>query len=41
MTLRNIRVGPARLSLEFLRQGERTSFSLLDRDGDVRVIMQE
>ncbi|MBI3649080.1 MAG: amylo-alpha-1,6-glucosidase [Actinobacteria bacterium] len=39
--LRNLRVGRSRLSLVFRREGEITSFSLLSRDGDVRVVMQE
>lgn len=39
--LRNLRVGPSRLSLVFRREGEITSFSLLSREGDVRVVMEE
>jgi glycogen debranching enzyme len=39
--LRNLRVGNSRLSLVFRREGEITSFSLLSREGDVRVVMEE
>ncbi len=39
--LRNLRVGSSRLSLVFRREGEITSFSLLSREGDVRVVMEE
>ncbi len=39
--LRNLRVGDAKLSLLFTRRGDNTGFSLLDRDGDVRVLMQD
>jgi glycogen debranching enzyme len=39
--LRNLRVGESRLSLVFRREGEITSFSLLSREGDVRVVMEE
>jgi glycogen debranching enzyme len=39
--LRNLRVGSSRLSLVFRREGEITSFSMLSRDGDVRVVMEE
>jgi glycogen debranching enzyme len=39
--LRNLRVGDSRLSLVFRREGEITSFSLLSREGDVRVVMEE
>lgn len=43
VTLRNIRVGDARLSLEFTRnrEGDPTSFVMLERHGDVRVVMEE
>ena len=39
--LRNLRVGESSISLVFRRSGEITSFSLLDRKGDVRVVMEE
>jgi glycogen debranching enzyme len=39
--LRNIRVGSSTISLVFRREGEITGFSLLDRRGDVRVVMEE
>jgi glycogen debranching enzyme len=39
--LRNLRVGDSTLSLVFRREGETTGFSLLSRDGDVRVVMEE
>ena len=39
--LRHLRVGESRLSLVFRREGEITGFSLLDRKGDVRVVMEE
>jgi glycogen debranching enzyme len=39
--LSNLRVGNARLSLVFTREGEVTTFSLVDRRGDVRVLMEE
>lgn len=39
--LRNLRIGPSRISLVFRREGEITSFSLLAREGDVRVVMEE
>jgi glycogen debranching enzyme len=39
--LRNLRVGEAALSLEFHREGDVTSFSLLSKEGDVRVVMEE
>lgn len=43
VTLRNIRVGDARLSLEFTRnrEGDPTSFVMLERHGNVRVVMEE
>jgi glycogen debranching enzyme len=39
--LRNLRVGNSRISLLFRREGSITGFSLIDRDGDVRVVMEE
>jgi len=39
--LRNLRVGNSAISLVFRREGEITAFSLLDRKGDVRVLMEE
>jgi glycogen debranching enzyme len=39
--LRNLRVGDSTLSLAFRREGDMTSFSLLERTGDVRVVMEE
>jgi glycogen debranching enzyme len=39
--LRNLRVGKSTLSLSFTKQGTATAFSLVDRDGTVRVVMQE
>jgi glycogen debranching enzyme len=39
--LRNLRVGDSRLSLVFRREGDITSFSLLSREGGVRVVMEE
>jgi glycogen debranching enzyme len=39
--LRNLRVGNSTTSLVFRRQGEITAFSLLERKGDVRVVMEE
>jgi glycogen debranching enzyme len=39
--LRNLRIGDSAISLVFRRQGEITGFSLLDRKGDVRVLMEE
>ena len=39
--LRNLRVGESTLSLVFRREGETTGFSLISRDGDVRVVMEE
>jgi glycogen debranching enzyme len=39
--VRNLSVGSSRISLVFRREGEITSFSLLNRDGDVRVVMEE
>jgi glycogen debranching enzyme len=39
--LRNLRVGQSSLSLEFHRERDVTSFSMLDKAGDVRVVMEE
>jgi glycogen debranching enzyme len=39
--LRNLRVGDSVISLVFRREGEMTSFSLLSKEGSVRVIMEE
>ena len=39
--LRNLQVGTSRLSLVFRREGDITSFSLLAREGSVRVVMEE
>lgn len=39
--LRNLRVGASTISLVFRREGEITGFSLLDRKGDIRVLMEE
>jgi glycogen debranching enzyme len=39
--LRNLRVGQSTLSLRFREEGSITGFSLLDREGDVRVVMEE
>jgi glycogen debranching enzyme len=39
--VRNLAVGDSRISLVFRREGEITSFSLLSREGDVRVLMEE
>jgi glycogen debranching enzyme len=36
-----LRVGSSTISMRFTRQGDVTSFSLLDRQGDVRVVMEE
>ncbi len=41
VTLRNLRVGRARLSLLFRREEEVTVFSVIDKQGDVRVVMEE
>ncbi|MFN2589169.1 MAG: amylo-alpha-1,6-glucosidase, partial [Actinomycetota bacterium] len=38
---RNLKVGDSSISLVFRREGEITAFSLLDRKGDVRVLMEE
>ncbi len=39
--LHNLRVGRSRISVVFRRQGETTGFSLLEKDGNVRVLMEE
>ncbi|MGH2720313.1 MAG: amylo-alpha-1,6-glucosidase, partial [Actinomycetota bacterium] len=39
--LSNLRVGSTRLSLVFTREGDVTTFSLTERRGDVRVLMEE
>jgi glycogen debranching enzyme len=39
--IRNLAVGGSRLNMVFRREGEITSFSLLSREGDLRVVMEE
>jgi glycogen debranching enzyme len=39
--LHDLRIGDSRISIVFQRQGEMTGFSLLDKEGDVRVLMEE
>jgi glycogen debranching enzyme len=39
--LHDLRVGDSTVSIVFQRQGEMTGFSLLDKEGDVRVLMEE
>lgn len=39
--LRNLRVGDSTISLVFRREGEMTAFTLLSKEGSVRVIMEE
>jgi glycogen debranching enzyme len=39
--VRNLRVGESTVSMVFRREGEITSFSLLSREGDLRVVMEE
>jgi glycogen debranching enzyme len=39
--LRNLRVGASTISLVFTRHGETTGFSLLEKQGDIRVLMEE
>jgi glycogen debranching enzyme len=39
--VRNLAVGASKISLLFRREGEITSFSVLSREGDVRVVMEE
>jgi glycogen debranching enzyme len=39
--LHNLRVGRSTISVVFRRQGETTGFSLLEKEGDLRVLMEE
>jgi glycogen debranching enzyme len=39
--LRDLRVGESTLHLVFRREGDTTGFTLLDKQGDVRVVMEE
>jgi len=39
--LRNLRVGSSTISMVFHRDEEMTAFSLIDRKGDLRVVMEE
>jgi len=39
--LRNLRIGTSTISIAFKREGDMTSFSLLSKQGDVRVVMEE
>jgi glycogen debranching enzyme len=39
--LHDLRIGGSTVSIVFQRQGETTGFSLLGKDGDVRVLMEE
>jgi glycogen debranching enzyme len=39
--LRNLRVGDSTISLVFRREGETTGFTLMNKEGSVRVIMEE
>ena len=39
--LRNLRVGNSTLSLAFRREGEVTAFTLVSKEGNVRVVMEE
>ena len=39
--IRNLRVGDSSVSMVFRREDEITSFSLLSREGDLRVVMEE
>ena len=39
--VRNLTVGQNTVSMVFRREGEITSFSLLSREGDLRVVMEE
>jgi glycogen debranching enzyme len=39
--LKNLRVGDSMLHLIFRREGETTSFSMLNKEGSVRVVMEE
>jgi hypothetical protein len=38
--IRNLAVGDSRISIVFRREAEITSFSVLTREGDVRVLME-
>jgi glycogen debranching enzyme len=39
--MKNLRVGNSKLSLMFTREGEVTTFSMVDKEGDIRVVMEE
>ena len=39
--LHDLRVGGSTVSIVFQRRGETTGFSLLGKEGDVRVLMEE
>lgn len=39
--LRGLRVGDARLNLLFRQEDEATVFSVLEKEGDIRVVMEE
>jgi glycogen debranching enzyme len=39
--LRGLRVGEARLGLLFRREGQSTVFSVMDKEGDIRVVLEE
>jgi hypothetical protein len=39
--MRNLRVGSSTISIVFRREGELSAFSLLERKGDIRVLMEE
>ncbi|HWC31583.1 MAG TPA: amylo-alpha-1,6-glucosidase, partial [Actinomycetota bacterium] len=39
--LDGMRGGESRISLEFRRDGDTTSFSMTSKEGDVRVVMEE
>jgi glycogen debranching enzyme len=39
--VRNLAIGDSRISIVFRREGEITSFSLLSREGSIRVVMEE
>lgn len=39
--LRNLRVGASTISIAFKREGDMTGFSLLNKQGDIRVVMEE
>ncbi|MGH2830739.1 MAG: amylo-alpha-1,6-glucosidase [Actinomycetota bacterium] len=41
VTVRNMRIGASTISLTFRREGDMTGFSLLEKQGDVRVVMEE